>query len=351
MKHTQHRTLPQRIDAALAGFFRQSPVQAWGHKHPRAFNFLKSRLGTKRFTGLPLSIVSIVLILTIFTLLGVIQDYLATDPLIALDARLANLLFAVRNVQALSVFYGITLFGEVWIVLIAASILSGVLLYNKQRLLALGVWLALIPGEGVAFLGKLLFHRERPSFRAVVEDSFSFPSGHATTVVVFYGFVTYLCLRKVTSWLARLGITFGFLCLMILVDASRLYLGVHYLSDVLAGNLIGLASVLFAVTAIEWLSERKTAINWHKVSLVWLLPSFFCLIGIGVVLMIKAPLFSTTGERPQNKSIASSEILSLFDQQRLPRSTETLLGNAQEPLSFILIGDETCLVDVFHQAG
>jgi len=254
-------------------------------------NRLKARFTTSRFTGLALTLLVFTFLFAVTAVLGIAQNYLTNDPIIAADARISNLLYSFRSTRLLSFFYGITLFAEASIVIFAAIVLFIVLWHKRQRLFAIGVWLALASSEGVTYIGKTFFHRQRPSFNAIVEDSFSFPSGHATTVVVFYGFLVYLCLRKLKTWKMRFIIVLCFAVLVGLVDLSRVYLGVHYISDVLAGNLVGLVGVLFAVITIEWLSEKCYPIEWKNFSISYILPSIFCIVVIALVLFARAPNF------------------------------------------------------------
>lgn len=93
---------------------------------------------------------------------------------------------------------------------------------------------------------KRLFNRDRPSLEHLVAvSSLSFPSGHAMSAMAFYGFLIYLCIRlKMPIWLKVL---FSFMLglLILLIGISRVYLGVHFPSDVLAGFIGGLIWVTF----------------------------------------------------------------------------------------------------------
>jgi len=98
---------------------------------------------------------------------------------------------------------------------------------------------------------KLIFRRPRPELLRLVEESgYSFPSGHSMSSLIFYGFFAYLLVRygKHRSkyfFVGVLGV------LVVLIGLSRIYLGVHYASDVLAGFLVGAGWLILAIRASD----------------------------------------------------------------------------------------------------
>lgn len=254
------RTAITREARELLQWMLQRPyAQRWAAAHPRAMHCLYRRLTPHAFTGLPLTILVALFAYTIALLLGIVQDYLVHNPLIAVDIRIANLLSTLRSGWLLRTFATITLAAESIIIIAASGVLTILLIVRRQRAYLLGFWIALTTSEVVTFFGKIIFHRERPDilYRTIAESSFSFPSGHATTAAVFYGFLAYLIMRHRRSLRMRITTMLATVIIVLLVDASRLYLGVHYLSDVLAGNLVGLAGLLFAIGIMEWLVARE----------------------------------------------------------------------------------------------
>ena len=111
---------------------------------------------------------------------------------------------------------------------------------------------------------KLIFHRERPSLFewGTTVASSSFPSGHAMSATVVYGTVAYLVIRLQQSrWAKVLTLTSAVL-LIFLVCLTRLYLGVHYPSDVLGGMIVGLGWAGFCMATLEaslLLARRRTS--------------------------------------------------------------------------------------------
>lgn len=100
---------------------------------------------------------------------------------------------------------------------------------------------------------KLVYHRPRPSVFAwqTTAVSSSFPSGHAMSATVVYGTVAYLLMRlQKHRWAKMLTLT-GATLLILLICLTRLYLGVHYPSDVLGGIIVGLAWASFCMATLE----------------------------------------------------------------------------------------------------
>jgi len=114
-----------------------------------------------------------------------------------------------------------------------------VLLWRKKQIEAIFITACLLTSWGVMNLLKLIFVRPRPIGPALtVAAGYSFPSGHALVSMAFYGFTAYLLLK---SWNNIRGRMMAFMIgiLVLLVGISRVYLNVHYASDVIAGYIIG----------------------------------------------------------------------------------------------------------------
>jgi membrane-associated phospholipid phosphatase len=106
------------------------------------------------------------------------------------------------------------------------------------------------------FLLKYLFRRKRPlSPLLKAAKGLSFPSGHAIMAVTFYGLLLYILLHTIDiSWLKYL-LTGLLVLLIILIGYSRVYLRVHYASDVLAGFIIGLLWLWISLSVLNGLEQ------------------------------------------------------------------------------------------------
>ena len=88
---------------------------------------------------------------------------------------------------------------------------------------------------------KHIFNRPRPSgFNIVNETGFSFPSSHVMVSVVIYGLLSYLAYKKINNKIIKYSVMILLSILVLLISISRIYLGVHYLSDVVGGLSLGI---------------------------------------------------------------------------------------------------------------
>lgn len=89
---------------------------------------------------------------------------------------------------------------------------------------------------------KFAIQRPRPDgFQLAIEQGFSFPSGHSMVAMAFFGLLVWMVWRYEADRATRIGCAVAFSAVIVLVGVSRIYLGVHYASDVLAGFCVSLA--------------------------------------------------------------------------------------------------------------
>lgn len=149
----------------------------------------------------------------------------------------------------------ITWFGSV-IGLISLTTLFFVLSKNKLIgwLMVFNVSLAGALNQSLKFI----VQRPRPiGYRIVEENGFSFPSGHSMVSTAFYGFLIYLIYKKVKNSYLKIGLISFFTLLIISIGISRIYLGVHYTSDVIAGICISISYlIIFTSYAKDYLNKE-----------------------------------------------------------------------------------------------
>ncbi|HLK69657.1 MAG TPA: phosphatase PAP2 family protein [Bryobacteraceae bacterium] len=147
-------------------------------------------------------------------------------------------------------------------VLITMGVLVAWWLYKLGRTRAAAIFVvACVGAEALSETLKLAFHRKRPEafFGFVEPHSYSFPSGHSVMSACFYGIVAAILTVRMKSKAARIATWTGAALLALGIGFSRIYLGVHYPTDVLAGYAAALIWVGSVRAGYEiWLRRRRT---------------------------------------------------------------------------------------------
>lgn len=128
--------------------------------------------------------------------------------------------------------------------LLAVSCILLIILKNKKT--ALYIFINLVSSFTINEIVKTMFTRSRPiGINLIEETGFSFPSGHSMISLSFYGFISYLLYKNAKNKYHKTIIIISTSLIILLIGFSRIYLGVHYLSDVIAGFL--LASIYLTI--------------------------------------------------------------------------------------------------------
>lgn len=115
------------------------------------------------------------------------------------------------------------------------------------------------------FILKLTFQRQRPDIPLLEKVSgFSFPSGHALMSVAFYGLFCYIAWMEIRNRVLKISIILVLVLLILLIGYSRLYLRLHFASDILAGYAVGVAWLLFSLWIIGMIEKKRFARNALK---------------------------------------------------------------------------------------
>jgi membrane-associated phospholipid phosphatase len=211
--------------------------------------------------GLPtLAVVAFLQSVATFALLA--QAYAAGYPIVQVDARLANALHAHLVPSATTALSVVTTFGSTAVLALLVAAAAGYLVPQRRGREAALLAVTLVGAQLLTWILKAIFERPRPAFEDPVATAswFSFPSGHALSSIAVYGAIAYVFVGHVRSPRARAAVA-ALALLVALIGFSRLYLGVHYLTDVLAGWSAGLAWLLLAIGLTHARSRRARAIS------------------------------------------------------------------------------------------
>jgi len=184
------------------------------------------------------------------------EDYLTNDPLARWDVSFARWLAGERSTAGIDGFRVVTFFGSA-AALVTVTAVVCIVLYRRGRLVAAALLPVVFLGaELLNFVLKLSFHRARPEVAFVHLDTYSFPSGHAMVSTAVYGALAYLAWSPLRTLRRRLTLVAGTVLLVALIDFSRIYLGVHYLSDVLAGTAGGAFWLAVSIALLTIYGDR-----------------------------------------------------------------------------------------------
>ncbi|MDA1335048.1 MAG: LssY C-terminal domain-containing protein [bacterium] len=329
-------------------------VQNIMRRYPSLFAFMAKRFSRDTFFGLPFTLIVFAFIYVTSLFLGVTESIITSGPIVSIDARVVDVLHAFRDAQLITFFTWVTLLGKWQIVVGGVIVAISILWIWGRRFYIIPFLVTLIGSEVFNVVGKLVLRRDRPDVAYYIEQGFSFPSGHATIAVAFYGFLVYILFSEIRRWKYRAIILFWGLIIISGIGLSRLYLGVHYVSDVWGGHLAGLLFLIIGITLIEWIKRRRLAHISRNILPRAKVVSVILLLSLLAYYILFAlnyhPLLSNFEVIHKGDGVANA--LDIFQDKTLSRFSETPLDNKQEPLSFIIvIKDDTALVDVMNSAG
>jgi len=172
-----------------------------------------------------------------------------------IDKTIYNLIISLKSNTATTFFKIITSFASVKFMIIISII---ILLLKKLKHIRYFIILNIINDVVLNTILKFIFKRERPIDLMLVEESgYSFPSGHTMMATAFYGFIIYLISKSKYKKRTKIILNTLLTILILLIGISRIYLGVHYATDVIAGFLIGLSYLIIFTHIIDKFLIKK----------------------------------------------------------------------------------------------
>ena len=141
---------------------------------------------------------------------------------------------------------------------IATGIILGLYFLFKRFWKEFFMVIVLYIGQGILFLNLTsLFARARPEALPGYEISYpSFPSGHMISSVIMFGLLAYFIVPKISSRAGKAAAILLAVLLVLFIGYSRFFMGAHYITDVIAGTVLGVAWVCLAILSIEMISGK-----------------------------------------------------------------------------------------------
>ena len=220
--------------------------------HRRAFGRATRRAGTLAYRlaapfdpdhpGTPALVATIVVLLvTTIGFLWVLEDVVTNDPLVQADRAISHLMSGLRNPWTDPAMILATSLGDAAVTApVALAVLGWLAVHRAWRLCGVVALALALTGIAVPLL-KAVVHLPRPEALYTGVDAYAFPSGHTTIAAVLYGTIAWLIAGGLGAR-ARGAVYTVFLILVLSVAVSRVYLGAHWPSDVLAGFFLGTAA-------------------------------------------------------------------------------------------------------------
>ncbi|GGJ92172.1 phosphatidylglycerophosphatase B [Lentibacillus kapialis] len=199
------------------------------------------------------------LVIALLVMTGIWVFRIISGKVLYVDRLTRDLVEKLDNTVVFAFFRWVTELGS-GTFLTPFTILMGLIFWFlfRERLQALVFALGTLSSYGVNILIKHLVERERPAILAAADaEGFSFPSGHAMISMVCYGLFAYFLVKKLSSSRLVLIAQISPALLILLIGISRYVINVHYLTDVLAGFILGFIYLMGLIYIYEWLKSSK----------------------------------------------------------------------------------------------
>jgi undecaprenyl-diphosphatase len=233
-------------------------------RHPRLARFIAARFVRGEYLGLHLTVGFLLSMAAVWLFASVTEDVVHHDPLTRFDLTVTTLLRAHATPLGDRIFSLVSDVGSpVAMAVIGAA--GALFLFVRRKWIVLAAWVAALGGAGLlTIVLKNLIRRPRPVAAAEFLNgtTFSFPSGHALGSLVGYGMLAYVVGSMwVDTRRGRLRLAIAVAVLVVAIGVSRLYLGVHYFSDVIAGYAVGVLWLSVCISGLQVAQRRRLTTN------------------------------------------------------------------------------------------
>jgi membrane protein DedA with SNARE-associated domain/membrane-associated phospholipid phosphatase len=205
---------------------------------------------------------------------------MSNDAVSNMDVSMFNLMKEMRNAPADELMITLTMLGDGVVMTVLAVAIIGWLVWRKAYRAGLAATIAVLAGKIFVPFLKYGIQRPRPIELYAGAEQFSFPSGHATMAALIFGILAVLVSHSMGRWGRSLVYAAGGV-LVIAIGYSRVYLGVHWLSDVVAGLLFGTVMTAAFAVVVEAIPPRRIKpLGLFAASMIAFLTAGFSHIGL-----------------------------------------------------------------------
>ena len=251
---------PEEIQGFVHGLGHRPRLMAFRDRHRAALEFLLRRLRPEGAAGLFLSAGLVALAASAIAFGGVLQDVVAHDELARFDVPILTFVASHRVGWLTTAMRSITLLGSGPVAALVVVGAGLVFRWRRHRWEPLIILAAASAGAELLSLAvRVVVARPRPpaALMAIVAHGYGFPSGHATQSAL-YGALAYLLGGMLPQWRAKVRVWAGAAGVAFLLGVSRVYLGVHWPTDVLGGWALAAAWLAIVVTTTTGIRRLRS---------------------------------------------------------------------------------------------
>ena len=346
------------VARSIAGSFREAfaanPYLArlgrWLHGPA---SFIRRRLSRASSSGLFLTAGATATALLLVGFGSITTQVLHPGALAEADVRLANLsdlLHHGARVRAATFF---SLIGGATFRIPLAIIIFAIIWVRRPALRPLiGTVIVLVVAPLASDIGRILVRRPRPSVGAsALPGSFSFPSGHAAAAAGAFAYLAYLGIGMTRRLRTHIAIALAAGIAIVGVGYSRVVLGFHWTSDVMAGSVLGLA---VAAGVATWVGLRQGSLLFRATS-TRAIRGVLWLVLVALVGLAGADAWTHPRHAPVLLPLPATRLdaveVSESTLHRFPLHSETLTGREMEPVGLVLVGTKKQIQQAFASAG
>lgn len=336
------------LEATSRAIHRSEHYQAIAGTSPRVFGFLERRLSLSRSWGIGATLGFLVTgVLFLFFAL-ILHEVSNGDSWKYFDLSIVNLLAQLRRPGADQLFIFVTNLGNTPVVLFVTVLTVVLCLRARQGKSAVVVLGSVLLAIALSQLIKHVYGRARPisGVALVTARGFSFPSGHATVAVALFAALYYWLWNHPGRYRLRVALAFVVVVFILLIGFSRVYLGVHFPSDVFAGFLLGSACVVFTGTVarnIMRLPDEPRRADLRA------------LVVIVTQISLVAVLFWRQSPMPRARIVEADKAKRVTTTETLiahtPRQATGLTGDLTIPTNMVLVGSPVRMVNRLEALG
>ena len=325
---------------------RDFAVLRAGSRQGRISRWTLALLDPKQPESKALLLATVLLLAGGWLFVSILRDVVMHDSLVQVDLSVFHFLQALRTTPVDRFMVTVTEIGSAGVMVPLALAVAAWLVWRGYRRTA-GYWIGVVAfGEVMVQLLKFTLGRPRPLDLYAGVERFSFPSGHAAAATVMLSFLAFLLCRQQTLRV-RAAIAAGAACAVLLIAISRLYLGAHWLSDVLGSMGLGLAWV--ALVAFGY-TERRVDREFAPRGLMLVVLSCFVVFGAVWTTRSGSADLARYGATVPAASMTQDDWLDR-GWQRLPANRFEIAGDPEEPLDLQWADDDATLQARLARAG